>query len=146
MSSMTKPTGALISLSSSSRKVFSSMSSEEIILALLTSPTLEMAARQCRLSVRQLYERRQDPAFVAKLKQTQAEALESTTRFLQSATGTAARVLAEIAESPGRPAQVRISAARTILEQAAKFTEIVDVQARLEALERYAEGGTDDEP
>ena len=41
---------------------------EEIILALLTSPTLEMAARQCRLSVRQLYERRQDPAFVAKLK------------------------------------------------------------------------------
>ena len=119
---------------------------EEIILALLTSPTLEMAARQCRLSVRQLYERRQDPTFVDKLKQAQTEALENTTRFLQAATGTAARVLAEIAESPGRPAQVRISAARTILEQAAKFTEIVDVQARLEALERYAEGVTDDEP
>ena len=119
---------------------------EEIILALLSSPTLEMAARQCRLSVRQLYERRQDPTFVDKLKQAQTEALENTTRFLQAATGTAARVLAEIAESPGRPAQVRISAARTILEQAAKFTEIVDVQARLEALERYAEGGTDDEP
>ena len=119
---------------------------EEIILALLTSPTLEMAARQCRLSVRQLYERRQDPTFVDKLKQAQTEALENTTRFLQAATGTAARVLAEIAESPGRPAQVRISAARTILEQAAKFTEIVDVQGRLEALERYAEGGTDDEP
>lgn len=119
---------------------------EEIISALLTSPTLEMAARQCRLSVRQLFERRQDPAFVAKLKRARVEALESTTRFLQSATGTAARVLAEIAESPGRPAQVRISAARTILEQAAKFTDIVDVQSRLDALERYAEGGTDDEP
>ena len=119
---------------------------EEIVLALLSSPTLEMAARQCRLSVRQLYERRQDPAFVAKLKQAQCESLANTTRFLQSATGTAARVLAEIAESPGRPAQVRISAARTILEQAAKFTDIVDVQGRLDALERYAEGGTDDEP
>lgn len=119
---------------------------EEIVLALLSSPTLEMAARQCRLSVRQLYERRQDPAFVAKLKQAQCESLANTTRFLQSATGTAARVLAEIAESPGRPAQVRISAARTILEQAAKFTDIVDVQSRLDALERYAEGGTDDEP
>lgn len=116
---------------------------EEIILALLTSPTLEMAARQCRLSVRQLFERRQDPAFVAKLKQAQAEALESTTRFLQSATGTAARVLAEIAESPGRPAQVRISAARTILEQATKFTDIVDVQGRLDALERQFSGGDD---
>lgn len=116
---------------------------EEIILALLTSPTFEMAARQCRLSVRQLFERRQDPAFVAKLRRAQAEALESTTRFLQSATGTAARVLAEIAESPGRPAQVRISAARTILEQATKFTEIVDVQGRLDALERQFSGGDD---
>ena len=121
------------------------ISDELIISALLSCPTLEAAAQQCKLSIRQLFERRQDPAFVAKLKQAQAEALESTTRFLQSATGTAARVLAEIAESPGRPAQVRISAARTILEQAAKFTDIVDVQSRLDALERYAEGGTDDE-
>ena len=114
---------------------------EEIILALLTSPTLEMAARQCRLSVRQLFERRQDPAFVAKLKQAQAEALESTTRFLQSATGTAARVLAEIAESPGRPAQVRISAAKSILDMAVRYTETVDLQARLDALERQFSGG-----
>ena len=118
---------------------------EEIVLALLSSPTLEMAARQCRLSVRQLYERRQDPAFVAKLKQAQCESLANTTRFLQSATGTAARVLAEIAESPGRPAQVRISATRAVLDMAAKYTEAVDVQARLEALERYAEGAADDE-
>lgn len=114
---------------------------EEIILALLSSPTLEMAARQCRLSVRQLYERRQDPTFVDKLKQAQAEALESTTRFLQSATGTAARVLAEIAESPGRPAQVRISAAKSILDMAVRYTETVDLQGRLDALERQFSGG-----
>ena len=116
---------------------------ETIIAALLSCSTLEAAARQCGISIRQLFERRQDPAFVAKLKLAQAEALESTTRFLQSATGTAARVLAEIAESPGRPAQVRISAARTILEQATKFTEIVDVQGRLDALERQFSGGDD---
>ena len=114
---------------------------EEIILALLTSPTLEMAARQCRLSVRQLYERRQDPTFVDKLRQAQTEALENTTRFLQAATGTAARVLAEIAESPGRPAQVRISAAKSILDMAVRYTETVDLQARLDALERQFSGG-----
>ena len=114
---------------------------EEIILALLTAPTLEMAARQCRLSVRQLYERRQDPTFVDKLKQAQTEALENTTRFLQAATGTAARVLAEIAESPGRPAQVRISAAKSILDMAVRYTETVDLQARLDALERQFSGG-----
>lgn len=120
------------------------VSDESVISALLMSPTLDAAAQQCGLSVRQLYERRQNADFVRKLTEAQAEALASTTRFLQSATATAARVLLDIAESTGRPAQVRISAARTILEQAAKYTEAVDVQARLEALERYAEG-VDDE-
>ena len=114
---------------------------ETIIAALLSCSTLEAAARQCGISIRQLFERRQDPAFVAKLKQAPAEALESTTRFLQSATGTAARVLAEIAESPGRPAQVRISAAKSILDMAVRYTETVDLQGRLDALERQFSGG-----
>ena len=120
------------------------ISDEIIISALLSCPTLEAAAQQCKLSIRQLYERRQNPDFVRKLTEAQTEALATTTRYLQKATGSAANVLVDIAETPGRPAQVRISAARTILEQAAKFTEIVDVQARLEALERYAEGADDE--
>lgn len=118
---------------------------ETIIAALLSCPTLESAATQCGLSVRQLFERRQNPDFVRKLTEAQDEALATTTRFLQKATGSAAATLLEIAESKVRPAQVRISAARAVLDMAAKFTEIVDVQARLEALERYAEGGADNE-
>ena len=122
------------------------ISDELIISALLSCPTLEAAAQQCKLSIRQLYERRQNPDFVRKLTEAQTEALATTTRYLQKATGSAANVLVDIAESPGRAAQVRISAARAVLDMAAKYTEAVDVQARLEALERYAEGGTDDEP
>ena len=122
------------------------ISDELIISALLSCPTLEAAAQQCKLSIRQLYERRQNADFVRKLTEAQTEALATTTRYLQKATGSAANVLVDIAESPGRPAQVRISAARAVLDMAAKYTEAVDVQARLEALERYAEGGTDDEP
>lgn len=114
-----------------------------IISALLSCPTLEAAAQQCKLSIRQLYERRQNPDFVRKLTEAQTETLATTTRYLQYATGSAANVLVDIAESPGRPAQVRISAARTILEQATKFTEIVDVQGRLDALERQFSGGDD---
>lgn len=120
------------------------ISDERIIAALLSCPTLEATAEQCGLSVRQLYERRQSEAFVRKLRETQGETLATTTRFLQKATGSAAATLLEIAESKVRPAQVRIAAARTILEQAAKYTEAVDVQARLEALERYAEGADDE--
>lgn len=120
------------------------ISDEIIIAALLSCPTLEAAATQCGISVRQLYERRQNPDFVQKLTEAQTEALATTTRYLQHATGSAANVLVDIAETPGRPAQVRISAARAVLDMAAKFTEIVDVQARLEALERYAEGADDE--
>lgn len=121
------------------------VSDEAIIAALLSTPTLDAAAQQCGLSVRQLYERRQAPGFEKKLRKAQSEALSDTARFLQHATGSAAATLLEIAESKVRPAQVRISAARTILEQATKYSEITDIQARLEALERYAEGA-DDEP
>lgn len=121
------------------------ISDERIIAALLSCPTLEATAEQCGLSVRQLFERRQNPDFIRKLREAQDEALATTTRFLQKATGSAAATLLEIAESKVRPAQVRISAARAVLDMAAKFTEIVDVQARLEALERYAEGGADNE-
>lgn len=121
------------------------ISDEQIILALLTSPTLDVAARQCRLSIRQLYERRHDPAFIEKLKAAQGESLESVTRYLQHATGTAAETLVEIATSTGRPAQTRIAAARAILDAAAKYTEVVDFANRLDRLERYAAGGEDDE-
>ena len=120
------------------------ISDETIIAALLSCPTLEAAAEQCGLSIRQLYERRQSEAFVRKLREAQDEALATTTRFLQKATGSAANVLVDIAETPGRPAQVRISAARAVLDMAVKYTEAVDVQARLEALERYAEGADDE--
>ena len=121
------------------------VSDEAVIAALLSTPTLDAAAQQCGLSVRQLYERRQAPGFEKKLRKAQSEALSDTARFLQHATGSAAATLLEIAESKVRPAQVRISAARTILEQATKYSEITDIQARLEALERYAEGA-DNEP
>lgn len=120
------------------------ISDERIIAALLSCPTLEATAEQCGLSIRQLYERRQSEAFVRKLREAQDEALATTTRFLQKATGSAAATLLEIAESKVKPAQVRVAAARTILEQAAKYTETVVVQTRLDALERFAEGADDE--
>lgn len=118
---------------------------ETIIAALLSCSTLEVAANQCGISVRQLFERRQNPDFVRKLTEAQTEALATTTRYLQHATGSAAATLLEIAESTVKPAQVRVAAARTILDAAARYTEIVDYGARLDALERYAKGEEDEQ-
>lgn len=115
------------------------VSDECVIAALLSTPTLDAAAQQCGLSVRQLYTRRQDPDFIRKLREAQTDALEGTVRFLQQNTATAASTLLEICQSGQE--QNRLTAARTLLDQAAKLTEVVDFSRRLEALERMeAEG------
>lgn len=119
---------------------------EKLIEALLKSANMTEAARAAGVGKTVLFERRRDPAFMAKLRGAQAESLEGTTRFLQTSTAAAAETLVEIATQSGRPAQARIAAARAILDAATRFTEVVDYGARLEALERYADGGGDDEP
>ena len=114
------------------------ISDEAVISALLSCPTWEAAAVQCRLSVRQLYERRQRPEFIQQLKAAQSNALSSAARYLQHSTGNAAAVLLEIAENQNENAQVRVTAARAILEQVARFTEVLDFAERLEALEQVS--------
>lgn len=119
------------------------VSDEAVIAALLSTPTLDAAAQQCGLSVRQLYTRRQNPDFVRKLREAQGDALEGAVRYLQHSTATAASTLVEICENGQE--QNRLTAARTLLDQAAKLTEVVDFSRRLEALERM-EGGGDETP
>lgn len=110
-----------------------------VIAALLSTPTLDAAAQQCGLSVRQLYTRRQNPDFIRKLREAQGDALEGAVRFIQHSTATAASTLVEICQNGQE--QNRLTAARTLLDQAAKLTEVVDFSRRLEALERMeAEG------
>lgn len=110
-----------------------------VIAALLSCPTLDAAAQQCGLSIRQLYERRQSEDFTRKLREAQADALAGTVRYLQQNTATAASVLVEICKNGQE--QNRLTAARTLLDQAAKFTEVLDFAERLEAVEKMAKEG-----
>lgn len=117
------------------------VSDEAVIAALLSAPTLGAAAQQCGLSVRQLYTRRKSPDFIRKLREAQGDALEGAVRYLQHSTATAASTLVEICENGQE--QNRLTAARTLLDQAAKLTEVVDFSRRLEALERMEAEGDD---
>lgn len=113
------------------------MPDKTIIAALLENATLEAAAKQCGLSVRQLYKRRQNPDFVRQLQQAQTDALSGTVRFMQKHTATAAETLVEICEN-GQQEQNRLNAARVLLEQTARLTETADFAERLTALEEMA--------
>lgn len=114
---------------------------ETVLSALLSCPTLEAAAAECGLSVRQLYERRKDPQFMRQLQEAQSAALAGTVRYLQHHTATAAQTLAELCQN-AQQEQTRLQAARALLEQAARLTETVDFDRRLAALEELRE----DEP
>lgn len=109
-----------------------------IISALLSCPTLEAAAAECGLSVRALFERRQDPQFVKQLQEAQSAALAGTVRYLQHHTATAAQTLVDIAQN-GQQEQNRLNAARVLLEQAGRLTEIIDFDRRLSELEQTQE-------
>lgn len=119
------------------------VSDEAIVAALMTTSTLDAAAQQCGLSVRQLYTRRQNPDFIRKLQKAQGDALEGTARYLQHSTATAASTLVEICENGSE--QNRLTAARTLLDQAVRLSEAVDFSRRLEALEGIADRGDDNE-
>lgn len=109
-----------------------------IVAALLSCSTLDEAAKMCGLSVRQLYERRQDPQFIKQLQEAQSAALAGTLRYLQQHTATAAQTLVDICQN-GQQEQNRLNAARVLLEQAARLTETVDFDRRLSELEQLQE-------
>ena len=117
------------------------ISDETVLSALLSCPTLTSAAAECGLSVRQLYDRRQDPQFMKQLQEAQSAALAGTVRYLQHHTATAAQTLAELCQN-SQQEQTRLQAARALLQQAARLTETVDFDNRLTALEELRE----DEP
>ncbi len=108
---------------------------ETIVAALMENSTLDTAAKQCGLSIRQLYDRRQDPEFIKRLREAQSAALGGAVRYLQTNTATAAETLVDICQN-GTQEQNRLNAARVLLEQAARLSETVDFAERLERLEQ----------
>ncbi len=60
-------------------------------------------------------------------------------RFTSDSTK-AAKVLIEVAEDTNAPASARVSAARTIIEQALRGVELRDLMERIDALEALQGG------
>lgn len=96
---------------------------EQIITALLTQPTRQAAAEACGISVRTLYDRTREPAFIALYAQTRTDLLRHILADLQSYTGQAVQTIAAIMNDPEQKAGTRLAAAQAILDHAAKYTK-----------------------
>lgn len=115
---------------------------EKIISALLSNTTVNGAASAIGCNPSVIYARRKDDAFLRKLQQAQDDALSGTVRYLQSSMTTAAETLVDISKNGSE--QNRLTASRTILEQAARLTETVDIVERLHKIEAITGGYAND--
>ncbi|HET6576246.1 MAG TPA: hypothetical protein VFG68_21775 [Fimbriiglobus sp.] len=103
-------------------------------VALACGATVEAAARQCRLSERTVYRRLGDDGFRKRLAGVRADMVQRAAGMLSAAGMESVRTLLEL-QKPGVAAPVRLGAARAVLEIGMKLREVVDLEARLAALE-----------
>lgn len=112
---------------------------DKAIIALLTAPNIEEAAKCIGIGQTTLYRWLKLPEFQEELKEARRQAVSLAVGKLQQSTATAVNVLQSVAENEESPASARVSAAKTILEMALKAVELEDIVARIEQLEQMAE-------
>lgn len=105
------------------------------ISALLSAPTLKDAAERAGIGERTLRRWLQDAAFREALHRAQDETLAQAARQSLAAMGEALATLQGIMADPLAQPTARVSAARAVLEHAARLYEIVNLSERVALLE-----------
>jgi hypothetical protein len=112
---------------------------EAAILALLTSRTVEEAARVARVGTRTLYRWMKEREFDAAYREAKRAAFsQSTARLHQMATA-AVTTLGKVMVDPNTPPATKVRAADSVLKHTAKAIELEDLGARVSDLERALE-------
>jgi len=115
---------------------------EEAIVALLTQPNIEEAARAAKIGTRTLVRWLSTPEFKQAFFKARREAFGQAIARLQQGASAAASALLKTLVDPATPASVRVRAAEVIFNHSAKSFELEDIEGRLSALERTAEETT----
>jgi len=112
---------------------------EAAILALLSQPTLDAAARAVGVVPNTLLRWQQDPEFDKAYRKARLKAFGQGTARLQQASGAAVSSILKIMLDQHAPASARLRAADLVLTHGAKAIEIQEIEARVAELERAAE-------
>ena len=108
---------------------------QKALVALLTQPTKEKAAAAAGITSKTLRGYLDDPEFQTEYRKVFTELVEDATRKVQQTLDPAVAVLREIMEDRDETGQVRVTAARSVLEYGLKMTETTDILARVNELE-----------
>jgi hypothetical protein len=106
------------------------------LAALLSEPTVILAAAKVRVGERTLHTWLHEPAFDAAYTALRHEAVGLAVGRLQHTTGSAVGALVDVLDTePPAPAAVRVSAAKVVLEYALRFRELDELESRIAQLE-----------
>lgn len=108
------------------------------LAALLSEPTQEAAAKKLGISARTLRRYLADPEFAEAYRQAHAQLIGDATKRMQRGLSAAVDTLQEIATDPEAGKTARVAAARSILENTLKYTELSDIMSRIARLEEMA--------
>ena len=114
---------------------------QKALLALLTNPTKEKAATAAGITSKTLRKFLDDPEFQTEYRKAVSELIADAAAQAKQSLSPALCCLREVMEDAAQNGQVRVSAARSILEYGLKLTEQADILTRLTELET-AIGGT----
>ncbi len=112
---------------------------ERALVALLACGEIKEAAHVAGVNEATLWRWLQLPDFQTHYRAARRQLVETAIAQLQSDCTIAVRVLREVAEDREAPASSRVSAAKTILEQAVGAIQLIDLQERIERLESLLE-------
>jgi len=128
-----QPTASVLSASPESNALALTSLEWDLVHARLTTHTLAEAAKAAGISWSTAWRHWQRPEVQAAFNEASRELHDSALRRLQGLTQKAIDVLEQSLRAPSRA--TRLTAARYILAQAAKAAELLDLGARLDALE-----------
>jgi hypothetical protein len=112
---------------------------EQAIAALLSSRSIEEAARTVDLNPNTLLRWLKDAEFKAEYFGARREVVSQATARLQQSTNVAAALFLKLMLDQNVPAAVRLRAAECVYDRAVKGVEQEDIEARLATLEQAAE-------
>jgi transposase-like protein len=115
---------------------------EEAIASLLTSKSVEDAARAIGLNPNTLLRWLQIPEFRDAYHKARREAVQQSVARMQQATGAATITVLKLMTDTNVPPAVRLRAAECVFDRAIQGIELEDIEARLAALEQSAGNGS----
>ncbi len=109
---------------------------EKVLTALLHHGAVRSAAKEAGVSEATVFRYLQDAEFQRRYRQARADVVDAAIALMQRLCSNAVTTLGTVMQDTGAPASARVSAAKTILEQSTGAIELMDLQERVELLEK----------